>query len=106
MAGSISVFPVPWFRERRWTGGANNHDVQSHGRAAQMALKRSLREDHGLLPRAAGTRSAATGNLCRLPQAQIPGWGIGGTDVHHSGCRGDDSLELALREIRETSSSK
>src|SRR5947207_9107742 len=101
MARGVSLLPVSGLCERRWAGGADHHDVQSHGREAKVALERSLREDYGLLPYVARSRGAAAGHLCWLFEKEVPGRSSSRTDFHHSGCRCDDFFELALREVRQ-----
>src|ERR1044071_4351269 len=48
MARGVPVLSFSRLRQCWWTGSADHDDVQPHGRAAEMADGRSLREDHGL----------------------------------------------------------
>src|SRR5262249_26609313 len=101
-ARSLPLLPLPWICECRWAGGADHHDVQSHGRAAWVAVERSLRQDHGILSCVTRTRSVAVGDLCGLFEAEVSRWHYRRPDLHHSRGRGDDFAELALCEVRET----
>src|SRR5262245_14264222 len=55
VARSVSLFSLSRLRQHRWASRADHNDVQSHGREAALANERSLRQDHGFLPFAAGT---------------------------------------------------
>src|ERR1043166_5930522 len=100
MARGVSLLSFSRLRERRWAGGADHHDVQSHGREAKVAHERSLRKDYGVLSYVARSRGAATGDLCWLFKTKVSGWNCCRIDLHHSGRGGDDSFELALCELR------
>src|ERR1041385_2134312 len=103
VAGSVPVFSFSWFRERWRAGGADHNDVQSHGGKAQMALQRSIYQDHGFLPHASGPGGAATRDLHRLPETQNLGRRTGWYHLHFARRNRDDSSELALCSLWEAS---
>src|SRR5262249_38330025 len=74
VARSVSLFSLSRLRQHRRASRADYNDVQSHGREAALANKRSLRQDHGFLPFAAGTRSTPARDLRRLSETPIVGW--------------------------------
>src|SRR5215471_11929245 len=103
VARSVSLFSLSRLRQHRRAGGANHDDVQSHGGEAALANERSLRENHGFLPFATGTRSTPTRDLRRLSETPIVGWHRRWAHIHRARCGGHDRAQLVICEIRSAS---
>src|SRR5689334_12604275 len=105
MARGVSLLSISGFREHRWASCSDHHDVQPHGRATEMADGRSVCEDHGFLPHASWSRSSSVSDLRWLSKTKTLGRNSGWTYFHHSGSGRDDSVELALCEVRQAAPS-